>query len=104
MEYRNKKIEFIKHVQDTIKCEGPEIAVNVVNHELKAVRNVKNSPYPEIYEDWIWALNRTKKRIQSAIANPRNEKGDMGLKKLFDEEKRIKRPGELQQNRRRTES
>ena len=88
MEYRNKKIEFIKHVQDTIKYEG--IAIKFINHELKAVRNAKNSPYPEIYEDWIGALNRTKKRIQSAIANPRNGKGDMGLKKLFDEEKHIK--------------
>ena len=90
MEYINKKIEFIKHVQDTIKYEGPEIAIKFINHELKAVRNVKNSPDPEIYEDWIGALNRTIKRIQSAIANPRNEKGDMGLKKLFDEEKHIK--------------
>ena len=85
MEYINKKIEFIKHVQDTIKYEEPEIAIKVINHELKAVKNVKNLPYPEIYEDWIGALNRTKKRIQSAFANPRNEKGDFGLKDLFDE-------------------
>ena len=74
MEYRNKKIEFIKHVQDTIKYEGPEIAIKVINHELKAVKNVENSPYPEIYEDWIETLNRTKKRIQSAIANPRKRR------------------------------
>ena len=91
MEYRNKKIEFIKHVQDTIKCEKLEIAIKVINHELKAVKNVKNSPYPEIYEDWIETLNRTKKRIQSAIANPRSEKGDFGLKDLFDEENHIKK-------------
>ena len=91
MEYRNKKIEFIKHVQDTIKYEGPEVAIKVINHELKAVKNVKNSPYPEIYEDQIETLNRTKKRIQSAIANPRNEKGDFGLKDLFNEEKHIKK-------------
>ena len=41
MEYRNKKIEFIKHVQDTIKYEGPEIAIKVINHELKAVKMLK---------------------------------------------------------------
>ena len=91
MEYGNKKIELIKHVQGTIKYEGPEIAIKVINHELKAVKNVKNSPYPEIYEDWIDTLNRTKKRVQSAIANPINEKGDMGLKDFFNEEKHIKK-------------
>ena len=37
-EYRNKKIEFIKHVQDTTKYEGLEIAIKVINHELKAVK------------------------------------------------------------------
>ena len=43
MEYRNKKIEFIKHVQDTIKYEGPEIAIKFISRELKAVKNVSNS-------------------------------------------------------------
>ena len=64
---------------------------NYINHELKAGKNVKNSPYPEIYEDWIETLNRTKKRIQNAIANPRSEKGDFGLKDLFNEEKHIEK-------------
>ena len=89
MEYRNKKVAFIKHVQETRQTEGDKTAIKILNQELKAIKNIKTIANVAQYNDWLSTLLKTKTRIQQDNKKEK-QNYELALQKLFDKNTHLK--------------
>ena len=87
IEYRNKKIAFLKTIDELIADKKYLVAIKAIYNELKLIKNIQNPERENQIQDFIKILELKRSRIQK-LKN--KNKPQINIINLLDENKHIK--------------